>query len=563
MSAALPMSRRLPCGAATALLLAIAAPAAAQYDAPAAYYSGVTNQTGQAFKGQLGSIMSSGHVQTNYGQARDYMPITDANPANLTQMFEYYSRTPIQKSSATQQGFIGIYDSREHVWPVSRLGTGDPSNGTTGRSGDIHMLKPLSQSINSSRGNDYFTGAGDVGGYHPVGSSAWFPGAADKGDTARMLFYAATRWESAGLSLVNGAPSGMQMGDLNSLLHWHYQDTPDTFERRRNDVIYRGDDANTAGDDIANWAGTRNRNAYIDRPEYAWSVFADQQNDTQLSVSASHSNVHLGRVLRGAATPAAKNVTLNKAGVDGTYYAVTTAGQATSTVNGRLNAFTIGTSGSRTIGVGLETSTTSAGEKTGTVTIDNLDVTTQGGAGRGANDANDVINVGLSVLDASNSSFAATNSDELTIDFGTFDPGEAAASRSFSLFNVISSFGAALTAGLDLDSIDATGDTDVFDTNLAQFTNLVAGGSRSYLADFSTAALGGFAATYTLTFSDEDLPGTRTESQLTLKLTGAVVPEPATPALVAIAGLGGLFARRRRGGAQRFALKLALRTLGR
>ena len=100
-------------------------------------------------------------------------------------------------------------------------------------------------------------------------------------------------------------------------------------------------------------------------------------------------------------------MTLNKAGLNGTYYSVTTAGAATSSVTGRYNAFATGVTGSKSINVGLNTSTVDAGLKSGTVTIDNLDVTTAGGAGRGANDGNDVATVNLSVLSHANPSFAA------------------------------------------------------------------------------------------------------------------------------------------------------------
>lgn len=500
-----------------------------QYEATTAYYSGITTQTGSALKNQLASIMSSGHVQSSYAEARDFLPFTDANPDNLTQMFEFYGRAVIQKPSATHVGFTGVYESREHVWPDSLQGPGNTSNSTRGSRGDIHMLKPLRQSTNSSRGNNAFGGAALSGSARNIGGSQWFPSDLDKGDAARIIFYGATRYQST-LSVVNGNPAtNTQMGDLNALLRFHYLDTPDLFEQRRNDTIYRGDDVRTAGDD-SSFSGTRNRNAYIDRPEYAWSVFADQQNDSRLSVGtpgadgSSALHLDMGRVLRNAPLPASQNVTLSKMGVDGTYYSVTSAGAATSTVNGRYNAFAMDSAGLRVLGVGINASTAVAGLKSGAVTIDNLDVTTGGGTGRGANDGDDVITTTLSVLDASNASFAGTaDTNTLMLNFGSIVEGSGAVSLPFSIYNLSGFLGDSLTARLDLDSITASGDAGAFSLNASPFTNLSAGSSRSFNAMFDPSAAGSFAAAFTFRFSDENLPGTVSSSQLTLNVVGSVL----------------------------------------
>ena len=155
----------------------------------------------------------------------------------------------------------------------------------------------------------------------------------------RAMFYAVTRYTSFNghsLSLVDGQPSTYQMGDLNSLLHWNYTDTPDAFELRRNQAVY----SSTLNPTY--YQG--NRNAFIDHPEYVWSVFADQANDT--SITTSTHAVNLGRVIVGASL-GTQPVTINKSGVDGTYYSVTSSGNATSTVSGRYNAFAMDTTGSK------------------------------------------------------------------------------------------------------------------------------------------------------------------------------------------------------------------------
>ena len=73
-----------------------------------------------------------------------------------------------------------------------------------GRSTRAETRQPEHQ---HSRSNDPFGFDTTTGGYGSQGSY-WYPGDADKGDIARMLFYSDTRWSSQGLSLTDGFPSG-------------------------------------------------------------------------------------------------------------------------------------------------------------------------------------------------------------------------------------------------------------------------------------------------------------------------------------------------------------------
>jgi hypothetical protein len=205
---------------------------------------------------------------------------------------------------------------------------------------------------------------------------------------------------------------------------------------------------------------------------------------------------------------------------------VTTAGAATSSLIGRYNAFAIGTESNRTLQAGLSSSTATAGLKTGTITIDNLDVTTGGGAGRGANDGNDVITLQLAVLDHAQPAFAG-GANELTIDFGALAFGAPAPEVPFDVFNLTGAAG--FTAAMDFDLVSGTGDLLAFSTNLPAAVGdllLPAGESRSFLATMDTSTAGDFAASYSLVFSDEDLPGAATLDALTLNLVGTVTAAP-------------------------------------
>ena len=98
---------------------------------------------------------------------------------------------------------------------------------------------------------------------------------------ARQEFYGAVRYDGADSSTLNleldsgfvANPTGAndpppQLGNLDRLVEWHFAAPPDSFERRRNQVIYD--------------SYQHNRDPFIDHPEYVWSVFvrsSERQSD--------------------------------------------------------------------------------------------------------------------------------------------------------------------------------------------------------------------------------------------------------------------------------------------
>ena len=201
-----------------------------QWDPPANFYINATG-TGSTLQNQLRTIMTSGHIQRSYGDYRFSAAISDRDPNNSSRILLVYDRSSVPGNWDSGQTW-----NREHVWPQSNQ-PGSVSNGSQGNLGDPHALRPSNPFINADRASMPFgfeetTGPfGDLGAY-------WYPGDACRGDIARSLFYSATRWSSLGLSLTDNFPSGNQMGDLSSLIAWHYLDPPDEFERRRNHVIF-------------------------------------------------------------------------------------------------------------------------------------------------------------------------------------------------------------------------------------------------------------------------------------------------------------------------------------
>lgn len=497
-----------------------------EYDPPATYYNTATS-TGATLKSQLNNIIG-GHTTRSYNQLRTDLQATDAVPVDPTKIYVVYNnRIPITKPTGDS---IPGWDNgntwnREHSWPQARGvdGTGAPDGS------DMHHVLPSKNSDNGTRDNYNFGGAfgQQPRGRVNDGGTKYYPGDLDAGFIARAQFYMAVRYDgtdsgTTNLELVTGNPDpgGTTMGDLNRLIEWHFAAPPDAFERRRNQIIY---------DEYQH-----NRNPFVDRPEFVWSIFADQANDSRITISGgttdanggSVRNIDYGRVFKdGSSPPTTTAITLNKVGFDGTYYEVTTSGLATSTVMGRYNAFRTNTTDSRNLTVGLNADTSSIGLKTGSVTINNLDITTGGGADRGANDGDDTINMSLTVLDHATPSFAADSiMTSLVHDFGTRSTADMPSSFGFDVYNFATT--PVFTADMDFDALLASGNTSAITTDaasLAESLTLAAGGSQQFSAYLNTATVGVFAATYTFRFSDEDLPGAENNKDIALTLTGTVI----------------------------------------
>jgi outer membrane protein assembly factor BamB len=503
-------------------------------DPPPTYYNAATG-TGATLKSQLNTIIKTGYTALSYDSARSNLQITDADPNNPGHMLSVYDRTSINVAAINPGGSIpgwdgGVTWNREHTWPQSRgiVNTSSPDGS------DLFELRPASSSQNGSRGNNNYGGAfgartstgGLFGNLTDNGHTVWYPGDADAGMIAREEFYLAVRYDGTetntlDLELANGAPAATttppQLGDLSRMIEWNYAAPPDDFERRRNQIIY------------SNYQ--HSRDPFTDHPEWVWSIFVNQTNDSQIAISgapvgadgSSTKNVDLGRVFVGASVPGGQSVTLNKGGLNGTYYQMTTAGEATSTLSDHFNAFRSSQTDSTSFNVGLNTNTATAGLRSGSVTVDNLDITTGGGAGHGANDANDTVNVSLTVLDHATPSFdGASAVGSLTCDFGSVSQGSADPTFNFSLFNYGTN--PTFTADLDFDAVTPAGDSSVLTTDLAGSAGsltLAGGLSHVFTAMLDTAAAGMFSATYTLMLSDENIAGALNKS-LTLTLMANV-----------------------------------------
>src|ERR1043166_6364925 len=115
------------------------------YAPPAGYYGAAAGLTGSALQTQLRTIMSSGFIGRSYGDFRYASAVLDADPNHAGNILLIYNR-----ASVASTWDVGVTWNREHQWPVSLLGTGDPSNTTINMETDEFLLRPCTPAVNRS-----------------------------------------------------------------------------------------------------------------------------------------------------------------------------------------------------------------------------------------------------------------------------------------------------------------------------------------------------------------------------------------------------------------------------
>jgi endonuclease I len=240
-----------------------------------AYYSSAFNRKAEDLKSQL-HILIKNHKEYPYTSTStdvwDILKETDQDPANPKNVILLYSGRSVD---AAQEYNGGAGWTREHVWAKSRGNFGtDAGPGT-----DVHHLRPLDNSVNSTRNNRAFDKCKDCkdvidNGFN-TGSKTdatlytFEPRDDVKGDVARMIFYMAVRYEGEGAepdlelteSILGNTDQSPVHGVKSTLLKWNQLDPVNDWERNRNSIIYE------------KYQG--NRNPFIDYPELADYIFGD------------------------------------------------------------------------------------------------------------------------------------------------------------------------------------------------------------------------------------------------------------------------------------------------
>ena len=208
----------------------------------------------------MGTDTGGAYIYTDYDLNNT---ATDNNGQTYgTKVASFYTKT-----SATSW-------NREHVWPNSHGGDNVED--------DILHTRPTISSENSSRGNSFY-----VEGLNNS-SNGWDPYTAGydiacRGECARIILYSVVAYSGFSLSdanyhaTTNANPDNM-MGNMNTLIKWHFDYSPNVYEMNRNNgaEYLQG-----------------NRNPFVDHPEYVariWSNFNSTVSNLCTNNASMYSN---------------------------------------------------------------------------------------------------------------------------------------------------------------------------------------------------------------------------------------------------------------------------------
>ena len=199
---------------------------------------------GAEFRNALQTIMAGKKTKTiSYSECLGVGAKAAAYPnANSSTFVPFYHDATV--TATTSQC------NREHTWPNSR------GSGKSGPGADPFIIRPTLTSENSDRGNLF---------YGNTRSNEWDPAScgfeAARGESARVILYAATMYYKEGLSLSNNpsdATNLKTMGTLSTLLTWNSTYAPTPIEIQINNYLSN------------NGYG---RNPFVDHPEYATYIW--------------------------------------------------------------------------------------------------------------------------------------------------------------------------------------------------------------------------------------------------------------------------------------------------
>ena len=206
----------------------------------------------------MGTSTSGAFVYTDYDLKAT---ATDSKGQKYgTKVASFYTKT-----SATSW-------NREHTWPKSHGGNLIED--------DILMTRPTITAENSNRGNSFYVEgkSSQSNGWDPytAGYAEWC-----RGECARIILYGVVANSNLNLtdsdshSTSNANPDNL-MGNINTLIKWHFNYSPNQYEINRNN----------GGEYLQG-----NRNPFVDHPEYVakiWSNF----NSTVSTICSQKSGMY-------------------------------------------------------------------------------------------------------------------------------------------------------------------------------------------------------------------------------------------------------------------------------
>lgn len=251
----------ISCGVSLSLARMNHQPIEVKAAAPSNYYSSVTDDMmGTTLLSKLKTIINTSSVSVSYDWYR--YEAADQDPNNSSNVLTIYARTSLSKS-AHVSGNKGW--NREHTFPASKLSDAKAEK-------DNHIIYASDYAINSARSNIKMgvveSGSTLVDSYGNSttcrkGNSKFDPNNRARGIVARTTMYAAAMY---------GYDPTDNFESIETMLLWHLTYTVDSFDQKRNDVVY---------------SNQHNRNPFVDHPEYACRIWGDT-SDTARSYCAGH-----------------------------------------------------------------------------------------------------------------------------------------------------------------------------------------------------------------------------------------------------------------------------------
>ena len=286
---------------------------------PEGYYSSAEGLTGYALKSQLKVIVTNGHTDNGYGALWEAYKVGDLDKyyENDNTILDIYSEKPVGPEAynytpGTNQ--CGNYSgegqcyNREHVFPQGFFNEAAPM-----KNDYLHVF-PTDGSVNGRRSNYPFGRVGTASWTSTNGSklgTSNFPGYGGtvfepidefKGDIARSLLYFITRYEDrlqqfdyndANNPQDGSRDRGFEQWYINLLLLWHQNDPVSTKETARNNYAY---------------GYQKNRNPYIDHPEYVTRIWTSTLSTNDLSISKNALKISQNPVRNGQLTVTGENL---------------------------------------------------------------------------------------------------------------------------------------------------------------------------------------------------------------------------------------------------------------
>lgn len=224
---------------------------------PAKYYDSIDDSlTGTALLNALKKIINNSSVSVSYNWSRYEQ--ADEDPDNKSNVLLIYSRLSMSKSQH-DSGSDAYCWNREHTFPQSKMSTEQSKN-------DNHIIYASEKKVNKDRGNlkmgvvNSGTVVKDFNGVATtclIGGGHFDPHNRARGIVARTTMYAAAMY---------GFDPTDNFESIKTMLEWHTEYEVDSFDEKRNDVVYKNQ---------------KNRNPFVDHPEYGCKIWGNTNADTK------------------------------------------------------------------------------------------------------------------------------------------------------------------------------------------------------------------------------------------------------------------------------------------